>query len=45
VDENTLYRVTDASGQAQVRLGSELKEGIEIKAPARLSVEMAGPLP
>jgi hypothetical protein len=42
VDENTLYRVTDASGQVQVRLGFELKEGFEVTAPARLVVEKAG---
>jgi hypothetical protein len=39
VDENTLYRITDATGQARVRLGSELKEGLEVAAPARLVVE------
>jgi hypothetical protein len=39
VDENTLYRVTDASGRDEVWLGSELKAGLEVTAPARLVVE------
>ncbi len=40
VDENRLYRITDAlRGSQQVRLGSELKEGLEVSAPARLAVE------
>ena len=30
VDENTLYRLTDAAGQETLRLGSELKEGIVV---------------
>jgi hypothetical protein len=45
VDENTLYRVVDARGTESLRLGFELKEGIEVKAPARLMVERAGPQP
>jgi hypothetical protein len=39
VDETTLYRVVDAAGKEQVRLGSELVEGIDVAAPARLVVE------
>ena len=39
VDENTLYRVVDAAGSEDVRLGSELKDGIDVAAPARLIVE------
>jgi hypothetical protein len=42
VDENTLYRITDATGQSRVRLGSELKEGLPVSAPARLVVEALG---
>jgi hypothetical protein len=38
VDENTLYRVTDAAGRDEVRLGSELKDGIEVAGPVRLTV-------
>jgi hypothetical protein len=40
VDENTLYRVVDGTGTATVRLGSELKEGIEVR-PGRFVVEPA----
>jgi hypothetical protein len=39
VDENTLYRLTDASGQEQVRLGSELKTGIDVTGSGRWVVE------
>jgi hypothetical protein len=39
VDENTLYRVEDGKGGELVRLGSELAEGIDVAAPARLVVE------
>jgi hypothetical protein len=39
VDETALYRVTDGARKAQIRLGSELVEGIEVGAPARLVVE------
>jgi hypothetical protein len=39
VDETTLYRVVDAAGKEEVRLGSELVEGIEVASPARLVVE------
>lgn len=38
VDENTLYRVIDASGKETIRLGSELKEGIAVAAPSRLVI-------
>jgi hypothetical protein len=39
VDENTLYRLTDGAGGEQVRLGSELKDGIAVGGSARFSVE------
>ncbi len=39
VDETTLYRVVDASGKAEIRLGAELVAGIPISVPARLVVE------
>jgi hypothetical protein len=39
VDENTLYRVVDGSLREEVRLGSELQEGLEVTAPVRLVVE------
>src|SRR5262249_28778591 len=42
VDETTLYRVTDARGREEIRLGSELLEGLPASAPARLVVEKAG---
>jgi len=42
VDENTLYRVTWGDRREEVRLGSELKSGIEVNAPSRLIVEKAG---
>jgi hypothetical protein len=45
VDENTLFRVVDARGTESLRLGFELKDGIEVKAPARLMVERAVPQP
>jgi len=43
VDENTLYRVRDGSGQDALRLGSELKDGIEVAVPRRYTVEPARP--
>lgn len=43
VDENTLYRVADSHGREDIRLGSELKDGIEVAAPARLIVEKKVP--
>jgi hypothetical protein len=39
VDENTLYRVTSAAGNPQVRLGSELKDGIPVKGSGQWVVE------
>ncbi|HEY6553179.1 MAG TPA: hypothetical protein VI669_07470, partial [Vicinamibacteria bacterium] len=41
VDENTLYLVVDGSGREVLRLGSELKDGIEVAAPGRFVVEKA----
>ena len=41
VDENTLYRLTDAAGQETVRLGSDLEEGIEVAGSGRWIVEPA----
>jgi hypothetical protein len=38
VDENTLYAITDASGRETVRLGSELKAGVEVAGSGRWSV-------
>jgi hypothetical protein len=38
VDENALYGVRGADGRESVRLGSELKRGIELAGPARLIV-------
>lgn len=43
VDENTLYRLRDAAGRETIRLGSELKEGIDVAAPERWTVEKAVP--
>ena len=39
VDENTLYRVVDGAGRESVRLGSELKEGLEVGGKGRWTVE------
>ncbi len=39
VDENTLYRVVNGSGAEAVWLGSELKDGTPVAAPAQLLVE------
>jgi hypothetical protein len=44
VDENSLYQLTDAAGRTAVRLGSELKDGVEVAGPVRLVVEKA-PVP
>jgi hypothetical protein len=41
VDENTLYRLTDASGGEKVYLGSELKTGIAVSRSSRFVVEPA----
>jgi hypothetical protein len=42
VDESTLYTLTDASGKAEVRLGSELKGGVSVAGSGRFTV---APLP
>jgi len=42
VDENTLYRVRSTAGDEQVRLGSELKEGIPVKGSSQWIVEPLG---
>jgi hypothetical protein len=42
VDENTLYRLTDRVGRTTVRLGSELKDGIEVAGAGRWVVEKEG---
>ena len=39
MDENTLYRMTDAAGQEIVRLGSELETGIAVTGSGRWVVE------
>jgi hypothetical protein len=41
VDENTVYRVTDAAGREALRLGSELKDGFDVTGPGRFVVERA----
>ena len=41
VDENTLYRLSDAAGQELLRLGSELKEGVPVEGSRRFVVEKA----
>jgi hypothetical protein len=41
VDENTLYRVRDGEGRESLHLGSDLKDGIEVSAPGRFTVERA----
>ena len=42
VDENTLYRLTDAAGKETLRLGSDLKDGIEVAGSGRWIVERFG---
>jgi len=42
VDENRLYRVTDATGRETIRLGSELKDGIDVTGPGRWIIAPAG---
>jgi hypothetical protein len=42
VDENALYRVSFGPGKEEIRLGSDLKDGIDVKGSARLTIE---PLP
>jgi hypothetical protein len=39
VDENRLYRVRDGAGREEIRLGSELKAGIDVAAPSRWTIE------
>jgi hypothetical protein len=39
VDENALYRLREAAGEEQIRLGSELKEGISVAGASRWVVE------
>ena len=39
VDENTLYRITDASGNETIRLGSDLKDGMPVVGSGRWRVE------
>ena len=41
VDENALYRLTDAAGKEIVRLGSDLEDGIEVAGSGRWIVERA----
>jgi hypothetical protein len=41
VDENTLYRLTDAAGQETLRLGSELKEGVAVEGSRRFVLQKA----
>jgi hypothetical protein len=41
VDESRLYRVTDAAGRHTVRLGSELKDGLEVSGSGRWIVAPA----
>jgi hypothetical protein len=41
VDESRLYRVVDGAGREQIRLGSELAEGIEVAGSGRFIVEEA----
>ena len=43
VDENTLYRLTDAAGQETIRLGSELEEGLPVSGSGRFTVEALAP--
>jgi hypothetical protein len=39
VDENTIYKLLDASGRETLRLGSELKDGIAVAGTGRWTVE------
>jgi hypothetical protein len=45
VDESRLYRLVDASGHEDIRLGADLKDGIEVAAPGRWIVEQTRPSP
>ncbi len=37
-DEDRLYRIVDAAGHGEVRLGSDLKDGMAVSAPRRWTV-------
>jgi hypothetical protein len=39
VDENRLYKLRDHAGREQIRIGSELKEGIAVEGSARFLAE------
>jgi hypothetical protein len=39
VDENAVYRVRDGAGRVTLHLGSELKDGIEVRGSGRFVVE------
>jgi hypothetical protein len=38
VDEDRLYRIVDAAGHEDVRLGSDLKDGMAVSAPGHWTV-------
>ena len=40
--KNRLYKVTDGAGRESVRLGSELKDGIEVTGPGRWIIAPMG---
>jgi hypothetical protein len=42
VDENTLYRLTDATGQETIRLGSDLEDGLPVSGSSRWTVQAVG---
>jgi hypothetical protein len=42
VDENTLYRLTDDKGGEQVRIGSDMEDGIPVAGASRWRVERLG---
>jgi hypothetical protein len=39
VDENTVYRLTDGAGRDEIRLGSELKQGLPVAGAGRFALE------
>ncbi|HEY8150094.1 MAG TPA: hypothetical protein VIK51_14400, partial [Vicinamibacteria bacterium] len=41
VDESRLYRVSDGAGHETIRLGSELKDGIEVAGSGRWTIQPA----
>jgi len=41
VDENTVYRLTDAAGKETVRLGSDLEDGVDVAGSGRWFVDRA----